>query len=702
MFKYLFMWALICATAPFVCAQTSPVEAYNIDSLDIMLHEVTVVAKSVTTKTDCRVIIPPASKVQASTSGLDLLQKLAIPGILVNQLYGNIEMLSGGVLALYINGIPATDSQIATIDPKDIVRIEYHDSPGVKYGNADAVLDYITRKKDNGAALFIESMNCIGNGKFATIDEIAAQMHRGKSSWSVNAAYVQMKRDNWIRDYEEIWRYPDHEVTRTEHGLPVKVGMTMLNSDINYQYANGHADRFNARLSLGINDTPYKEEGDRHSLLTTSATQSVTEISEHTAEKTLQPSLALNYQHAFDKGGTVSLNLEGSWLNSKSDHTYSEKIADIALCDICSQAKGNKYGFFAEGIHETKLGPATLTSGLRHTQSHASNDYRLNQQPNVLTTGISQSESAIFAEYKLRIAYWGFVGGITAKRLAASQNDITVSKYAMLPNAGISYKPNSDIFMRYTFQMGRKLPQLAFMSDISQEIQPGMVRRGNPCIKSFSSATQMLALSYSNDYVNVNLSASYMNESKPVMNYVTYEDGIFVQTYRNQKYFRRLQSEAMIAANPLGNSLTLWVSPVFSRYFSRGENYNLVKNILRIHFGADASYKHFIFTASTMSGADNYMYGDEIITEKTMNMILAGYTGGNWTLQAGAFNIMKNYWMRTENFSPLTPFKSNAHCGRNTYFAVKLSINLNYGKRDEMPSNASCLDMDSGIVNGLK
>ncbi len=179
-----------------------------------------------------------------------------------------------------------------------------------------------------------------------------------------------------------------------------------------------------------------------------------------------------------------------------------------------------------------------------------------------------------------------------------------------------------------------------------------------------------------------------------------------VQSYKNQKYFKKLQTNAMFVVTPIDHYLSLWISPDYTRYFSRGTNYNLVKNIFRLHFGADANYKHFIFSASTMSGPDNYMYGDQIITDKPMNMILAGYKGKKWTLQTGVFNLMKNYWMKTENFSPLTPFTSNAHCRKNTYFTVKLSINLTYGKQkynhDEIPSDPSHFDIESGIVNGLK
>ncbi len=198
----------------------------------------------------------------------------------------------------------------------------------------------------------------------------------------------------------------------------------------------------------------------------------------------------------------------------------------------------------------------------------------------------------------------------------------------------------------------------------------------------------------------------YLSELNPVMNSVAYEDGNFVQSYANQKYFRKLHGEGMLSVSPFGQYVSIWISPEFSRYFSRGDSYNLAKNIFRLHFGVDASYKHLIFTASTMSGPDNYMYGDEIISEKPMNMILAGYKRDSWSLQAGVFNLMKSYWMKTENFSPLTPYKSTAHCGKNTYFTVKFTLNLKYGKQgitlDEIQPSESNLNMDSGIVNGLK
>lgn len=272
--------------------------------------------------------------------------------------------------------------------------------------------------------------------------------------------------------------------------------------------------------------------------------------------------------------------------------------------------------------------------------------------------------------------------------------------------ANISYRPGSDIFLRYDFRMDRKLPSLASMSGITQDIQPGMIRRGNPSARSFIAVQHGLTASCSRRLIGVNLSVDYLDESNPVMNRVVYENGVFVSTYENQPYFRKLGCEAMVTLKPLGDFITMWVAPSMTRYFSKGADYSIVRNIFHLHFGADITYRRFVFTACTMSGPANNMYGDEMITEKPMNMILAGYKRNLWSVQAGVFNLMKNYWMRTENFSPLTPYSSKAHCVKNTYFAVKFSLNFNYGKPRErsgdIDSVEKTVDSDSGIVNGLK
>ena len=65
-------------------------------------------------------------------------------------LYTSTAHLQGLVKAKY--GQTLTDfsrlemcirDRIKAIRPADIIRIEYHDNPGLRYGNAEVVLDYI-------------------------------------------------------------------------------------------------------------------------------------------------------------------------------------------------------------------------------------------------------------------------------------------------------------------------------------------------------------------------------------------------------------------------------------------------------------------------------------------------------------------------------------------------------------------------------
>lgn len=64
-----------------------------------------------------------------------------------------IGVLGGGELQLRINGAKAEVEEIKALQPSDIIRIEYHDNPGLRYGNAEVVLDYIVRRPETGETL---------------------------------------------------------------------------------------------------------------------------------------------------------------------------------------------------------------------------------------------------------------------------------------------------------------------------------------------------------------------------------------------------------------------------------------------------------------------------------------------------------------------------------------------------------------------
>ena len=134
------------------------------------------------------------------------------------------------------------------------------------------------------------------------------------------------------------------------------------------------------------------------------------------------------------------------------------------------------------------------------------------------------------------------------------------------------------------------------------------------------------------------------------MESIKVEHNSLVRIYENQRYFRRLSAEATLTVRPWSEHLSIWASPLLMHYMSGGHGYSHRQSIFRLRFGLDFSYGNWIFMAQTLSGPANDMYGEEIIEEKDMNQIMAGYKRPEWSVQAGVFNaFMNSYSMTTRN-----------------------------------------------------
>ena len=157
-----------------------------------------------------------------------------------------------------------------------------------------------------------------------------------------------------------------------------------------------------------------------------------------------------------------------------------------------------------------------------------------------------------------------------------------------------------------------------------------MVRRGNPELKTSAEVSQQFAAGYDLGWINAHMTLDYSYEKHPVMESVTYENGMFVRSYDNQRSFQRLLARASLNVRPWMDHLSFTVSPVIDRYFSHGNSYRHAHTIFRLGLGVDFSYGNFLFYANTMSGPANSMYGEEIIEEKDMNMIMIGYKRQKW------------------------------------------------------------------------
>jgi hypothetical protein len=664
----------------------------------INLKEIAIQARSIIVKDDKKLILPSEEQVKMSTDGSDLIRKMQLPRIMVDPVSGEINMSGNGILQLRINGVQVTNAEIASINPDDILRIEYYDDPGARYGNADAVIDYITRRKESGGNINGTFFNSIGGKKTSADDRISLKYNRGKSELSANAMFIQRKQD-WTREYDETLIFHDHKLHRIEAGEPTPFNKKVFNSNLNYSIMEKDNYFFNAQMRYTLNDFPNSYE-DRKSKLYLSGSDTPLSIFDHTVEKSHSPALDLYFQHNLKHNQQLIFNVVGTYIDTDSKRIYQERLENNMETDIFSQIDGSKYSLIAEGIYEKKTGQSKITGGIKHLQSYTNNKYSGTTTDNV---SLKQAESSVYAEYQQRIGKWGYMANLTGTRLYYSQTDKHTEKYSLQPSARLTFEPNEDMYFRYRINLRTNAPSLAAMNDVEQAIDTWQIRRGNPYLKTFNTLSQSFATGYSKGIFGIDLMIGYEHEYKPIMESVIYENGLFIRTYENQQSFQNLSGEATFKVKPWKNHLSLSVTPRINRFISNGNTYLHTYTMPEVRVNLDFSYNNWLANFTTITPPRS-VYGEQLMKSDQMYTIMAGYKQPNWSVAIGVLNPFSGeYKTDNKNWSAINPVTSKIHTTNNKSFLVKLSFNLNYGKqlkggRKELNNT----DTDSGIMQGIK
>ena len=153
-----------------------------------ILDEVVIQGEKVVQKVDRQLVMPTEAQKKASTNGVSLLQHLQLPNLSVNAIEKTITTNYGESVQLRINGVEVTQADVIAIRPTDVIRVEVHEQPGLRYGGVAAVLDYIVRRRESGgnvSADLTNGVSLLGFGNY----QMSAKYHHGKSSFSALAQW---------------------------------------------------------------------------------------------------------------------------------------------------------------------------------------------------------------------------------------------------------------------------------------------------------------------------------------------------------------------------------------------------------------------------------------------------------------------------------------------------------------------------------
>lgn len=670
---------------------------------DIALKDVTVTGSSIIQKADRRLIMPTESQIKASNSGVSLLRNLQLSRIIINPINNTVTVPSGEAVQLRMNGREVSIEEIMALNPSEIIRIEYHDDPGMRYGNAPAVIDYITRRNESGGNV---SAN-LSNVPFYKMDfgenVVAAKLNNKKSEFSVNG-YWRRRGLEWNRENLETYNYPNKTLERTEEGQPSKYREYNLNLALNYNLTETDKYMFNARLKNNYNDVP-NQFSDRESKMYSSENEDPIHISDHSTWKSNAPSLDLYYQHNLKNDQLLIFNVVGTYIDSKSERFYLEKRHDIPTTDITSIVNGDKYSLISEGIYEKGLKNGKISGGLKHTQSYTKNIYEGNVSSDV---NLNFAETYGYIEYQLRKGKFNYTLGVGGTRTYNSQGGSSNEDYTFRPTLRVNYNINENAYIRYNGYISSYSPSLSDLNNVVQDIDSLQIRRGNPNLRTVKYFSNSLNAGYNKGMIGLEFMIRYSYDHKPIMESISLENvnGVdkFVRTNTNQKGFHRLYSQLNIKFKPFGDYISLSVAPSVSRFISNGNEYTHTFTNWRVYTSLTANYKKWFLNAEAYGRWRN-LWGETLTNGERFHTVMAGYNTDKWSLGIMALNpFAKNYTQNVRTLSALTPNISKLHTDNlRQVFAINFSINLNFGRQYKAGNKRlNNDDSNAGIMSGTK
>ena len=672
------------------------------------LAEVTVEAQNVIQKVDKQVLLPNREQRKASHDGMSLLQNLQIPRIVVNPVENSVKTLANQDVQLRINGIEASSSEVMAINPKDVIRIEYHDQPGVRYNGAAAVINYIVKHRDTGGNLMLNASNGVtmpGWGEY----HLAGKVNFGKSSFSLMTHYSP--RDvYWTRTNAETYNFSTGMIENREVGEPTRFKMNPMNIALIYNWTNGEKNVLQIALRDFMKFTP-QSKTNRDSRLY-QATDSFA-IHDHESTQSISPSLDIYYEHNLPDDNHLYFDVVGTYINSSNDRRFEqtplgETVADTT--DVTSRVRGNKYSLIGEAIYEKDWENIALTVGVRHNQQWMENLYKgqSDQGPSTKVS-MTTAETYAFAEVQQRVKQFSYAVGIGAMHTYIEQAGQKQSNWIARPQLTMSYDFGKGVFWKYKGYVSGYQPSLSAMSDVAQQIDKYQIRQGNPNLKPVMFVANEMQLSWQSKYVNLNLWANYSYDHKPIMD-ETFEQLIdgqsyAVRTYANHRGFHRLQVAPSVQVRLLNNSLIFTVAPFANYYVSLGNSYTHKHFNPGVRASIMGMYKGWQFFGEVTTRSNN-LWGETLEYGEFYHHIGLGYNADKWGFRAMLMNpfSVKGYSIETKDLSALAPNTQHAEMRDfRQMLILNFHCNLDFGtQRRENGKRINNEDKENGILSATK
>lgn len=661
--------ALALSVALAIHAQETMPENNN-DSIhsNVELGEIVVKGATVVNKNDRKLITPSDKQRELAHSGTDLVRLMQLPDVTVDPVSGALNMASAGNLKLRINGRPVDSKDIRAIDPKKVTRVEYHDNPSLRYGDADLVLDFIVKSDQQGGRLdAMEQIVPIHGFEWQQNFDLSINHKRSEFQfewWNENTESFKTWREN-----TETYNLADgSSFTRIESGIPTPCSNDDAHGMLKYNYFNPDKELLSIELKATggwNNKTTYK--GVLHSSLDNSDILTYDE----SEEKYVKPNLDIYYQRNLNKDRLLIFNVVGQYRPQDSfrnyqEYNYTDENQGNQLYDITNDIKNRSYSLLAEADYEQTWKGRRLTVGGRYSGNWSRSEYI-----NYDTVQKLQKHSGdVFAEW-----WWqmfphfditaGMNGSLKSYKLIGG---VSSTKWMWEPKLNFRYKLDGGHTLRLNYKGNGTTPSLDELSPVRQQVDGYQASVGNQDLTPYMTHNFSFRYEYSHGSFYGQLMANYTLAHNPIADEKNWDNGVVLSTYDNQKDYHKLSFRCLAHATVIPDWFDVDASLTWNRMIFLGNNYCHTYNQLIPYINASVTHWHWALFAQYQATPRN-LWGETVW--------MSGSNGGNYHLIGLSYNH-KQWQFNLIAFNPFSVTGGIESNNLNKYAGYKRTQRINF------------------------
>ena len=668
--RYLISISLLCVPVA-LAAQTETAASVPEQSL----QEIVIEAPKVIHKADMDVYHPSKSAVENSKNGMQLLDNLMIPALTVSDALGTVQA-SGESVQLRINGRESTVDQVRALLPETVRRVEWIDNPGLRYGGASYVLNFIVANPTAGGSLQASGRQALNTAwGFYMAD---AKFNSGRSQWEAGANFKLTNKIKTHRDYTETFTYPDgSSLTRNEDSRGGSMDNSMGNAWASYSYIKPDTTVFMAELGW---NQGFTDKFIYRGLLSLSDGSPDILLTDSHGDKGSTPSLSLYWQQSLPRKQTLIVSFNGSFYFGRTYSDYIERHGDATspITDIHTNIRDRNQAYAVEADYIKNWANARFTAGVNYSANRNRSQY-MNLDGQIFHQ--RQDRVYLFAEYFRRMGKWtATVGmGVQYTDFLFRESDRGNHSWSPRPQATLTYSPGRNHNLRLSFTSWQSTPSLSETNVVPQQLDGFQWRVGNQNLKTASSYMLTLRYSFNLPRVNGMFGIRAFTSPDAITPLLRWEGDRLLTTYENS---RGLQNLSFFIA-PQIEIIPGWLEA--SGYVQyrmermRGAGYSLRHNCWSGNASVRLMHWGFVLTGQYMR-SERDLWGEKISWGEDLNVIDLSYNWKSWQFGAGVIMPFGKYDQGSKSLSKWNRNEQHQRLDMRMMF-VSVSYNLQWGRQ---------------------